>query len=481
MSGIERGYVEILVHTSAPSRGPDDARYRALAQTYLDFEPANRTVLGGLPKNEGHYEQINSDVQCEPDSQASYRPDDEPDTVPSSLASSQNAQLSQISLSQALDSTDLSFNSVLDNADSPVFRERLVTRPHLSTGAHSQTETQDSTDSWQQPPSTIADSQPENNPALEAYSSPTEALELFLHRMEGPPDPSLGASPLDPDKRPMATFPAESSAELKTAKRPSSPPGSPLPIAHKPTELKSLEPRGHDKVIRLVQNQLDTRKRKHSTLSSDPTQISSSPQEQRATKSHSSVLAKATKCKAAAHQIDSSPPDATQSKESASTPTPTQSSSISSSLRASYASVLEIRAPPPIASVSNLTLDMLRTPSLDQLAKKMPLHILYRPQSETRELRAMERGYWLLTCETWNEDLQRRTWDCLGNFVGKGQAGWAVWCVREEGFGSLRVYCWGAIVGHIYLLLYMASESKIKGTGACWVGGDGQAVITMPS
>jgi hypothetical protein len=472
--------MEILVHTSAPSRGPDDARYRALAQTYLDFEQANRIVLGGQPKSDGHDEQTNGEVQREPESQASYRPDDEPETMPSSLASSQNAQRNQISLSQALDSTDLSFNSVLDNADSPVFRERLATRSQLPTGMLAQTETQDSTDSWQQPPSTIADSQPENNPALEAYSSPTKALERFLHRMDGPKDPSFGASRLHPGKPTGTTFPAESPIELEATGMPRLSPGSPLPIAHEPTGLKSHAPRGRKKDVPYTQNQLETRKRKQSTLSSNPTQISSSLPEKRSKNAHSNVLANATRSKMA-HQIESSPPEATQPKEVASIPTPTQSSSVLSSSRASYASALEIRAPPPIASVSKLTLDMLRTPSLDQLAKKMPLHILYRPQTETRELRAMERGYWLLPCKTWNEDLQRRTWDCLGNFVGKGQAGWGVWCVREEYLGSLRVYCWGAIVGHIYLLLYMASESKIKGTGASWVGGDGQAVVTMPS
>ena len=40
MPGTARGDVEIWVHTTAPSRGQDDARYRALAQAYLDFEPA---------------------------------------------------------------------------------------------------------------------------------------------------------------------------------------------------------------------------------------------------------------------------------------------------------------------------------------------------------------------------------------------------------------------------------------------------------
>ena len=57
MSGIERGYVEILVHTSAPSRGQDDTRYRALADVYLAFEPANRTALDELSQSYSQDEQ----------------------------------------------------------------------------------------------------------------------------------------------------------------------------------------------------------------------------------------------------------------------------------------------------------------------------------------------------------------------------------------------------------------------------------------
>jgi hypothetical protein len=93
----------------------------------------------------------------------------------------------------------------------------------------------------------------------------------------------------------------------------------------------------------------------------------------------------------------------------------------------------------------------------------------------------MERGYWLVNCESWNEGLRGRFWNCLGNYIGKDLLGWGVWCARGENYGTLRVYCWGIIVGHIYLLLYMASEGKIKGKGARWIGGNGQAIIEMPS
>lgn len=97
--------------------------------------------------------------------------------------------------------------------------------------------------------------------------------------------------------------------------------------------------------------------------------------------------------------------------------------------------------------------------------------------------------------------------------MGSGRAGWGVWCLRmvsepedEDGGGGcgsgkggggdgdgdggengsevnglgLRIYCWGEVVGHIYLLLYLVSERKIKGTDAKWVDGGGEVVVVMP-
>jgi hypothetical protein len=134
-----------------------------------------------------------------------------------------------------------------------------------------------------------------------------------------------------------------------------------------------------------------------------------------------------------------------------------------------------------MTSASVLTAEMLITNHLHKLSEKMSLAILYQPISQTRDLRPMERGHWIVNCQDWNNGLRKRFWDCLGNFVGKNMAGWGVWCIRSEDHGTMRVYCWGIIVGHIYLLLYLASESKIKGVDAQWIGGDGQAVIKMKS
>ncbi len=106
-------------------------------------------------------------------------------------------------------------------------------------------------------------------------------------------------------------------------------------------------------------------------------------------------------------------------------------------------------------------------------------------------------------------------WKFLTDFVGEGRAGWGVWCEwrtqgylpasspspshwstcdNEESIGNgtgkgsrneeeqrdvLKVYCWGEVVGHIYMVLFIASERMVKGTGARWVDGGGQVVVRL--
>ena len=104
----------------------------------------------------------------------------------------------------------------------------------------------------------------------------------------------------------------------------------------------------------------------------------------------------------------------------------------------------------------------------------------------------------------WDDKLKAEFWDYLHTFVGREQAGWGTWCVREpygpgtRGRGSeeggraeeqrreeeeeeevVRVYCWGEVVGEIWLLLFIASGRKIKGVGARWVDAGGMAVVVM--
>ncbi|KUJ11061.1 uncharacterized protein LY89DRAFT_689010 [Mollisia scopiformis] len=142
---------------------------------------------------------------------------------------------------------------------------------------------------------------------------------------------------------------------------------------------------------------------------------------------------------------------------------------------------LEIRPRPPETSVGELKAEMLISPKLHTAAQRMPLASYFTPIKQTRDLLPMERGYWLVNCSTWTEEVRVGCWNFLGELVGNGLAGWGVWCVRDAQFETIRVYCWGIVVGHIYLVLIAGSYNRIKKSDASWIAGDGKTIIRMPS
>ena len=96
-----------------------------------------------------------------------------------------------------------------------------------------------------------------------------------------------------------------------------------------------------------------------------------------------------------------------------------------------------------------------------------------------------------------DEKAKKQFWDYLRTFVGGGQAGWGTWCVWEfEGpirskdgdkekqaprrhREVVKVYCWGEVVGEIWLLLFIFSGKKVTETDAQWVDAGGEAVVVM--
>jgi hypothetical protein len=140
---------------------------------------------------------------------------------------------------------------------------------------------------------------------------------------------------------------------------------------------------------------------------------------------------------------------------------------------------LDIRSPDPPVSCEDIRPDALVSDTLRKLARDFNMERRFRPKQQLRELRPFERGYWLLDCSSWEESLKWAAWAFLTNYIGDGQAGWGVWCRRNEDFTWIRLYCWGSVVGYMYLVLYLASRRKILHTGSSWLGGDGQAVIVM--
>lgn len=114
----------------------------------------------------------------------------------------------------------------------------------------------------------------------------------------------------------------------------------------------------------------------------------------------------------------------------------------------------------------------------------------------TRTPRVLERGHWLVPIDGFDEKVKKELWDHLRTFVGGGQAGWGTWCVWEseelirgkDGDKEnraprhrevVKVYCWGEVVGEIWLLLFIFSGRKVGKTDAQWVDAGGEAVVVM--
>lgn len=187
---------------------------------------------------------------------------------------------------------------------------------------------------------------------------------------------------------------------------------------------------------------------------------------------------------------------------------------------------LEIKPPPPPISTSPFTTHI--TPTLEMLSTRLKSPRTYSPAEQTRDLDSLERGHWYLRLNLipsgqdnthtpaintsaptpWDMVLFSRFWTFLSDFIKEGRAGWGVWCILEaegdEGSNStspskeaeehshstdsvkaqhlvsLKIFTWGEIARHIYLLLFLASERQIRKMGAQWRDAGDKVVIQMP-
>jgi len=162
---------------------------------------------------------------------------------------------------------------------------------------------------------------------------------------------------------------------------------------------------------------------------------------------------------------------------------------------------VELRPPPPPISTAPFTTHV--TPTLSMLVERLNPARTYRPVRQTRDLDKLERGYWAVQicihpdplgadatgtnrARSWNRELFARFWRFLVEFIGEARAGWGVWCFldhapEDESEGVLlKVYAWGEVAMHVYLLLFLASERRIRGLEAKWMDSKEEVVIQMP-
>jgi hypothetical protein len=496
MTSIASTNIEILVHTTAPSGGQDDARYRALARAYMRFEPETRRNLRE-DSSSNEVDLVGSQAQSqlqqelfqptqERESAASYQPEEvEEEEASTGHRSSLTSEILDLSSHAGLmPSPRLSFNSVLDNIDSPVFR-RLVTRDEHVSRLGSKQHSQDSSDSWRPPPSSVADSQPENDRPVPVFTSPSRILELYLPKSAAQePSPQLGIREPRDHETEAGSISADQdrmSESFESSRIPSSPsPNKGTRRGHVPVR----EGQFHD--VPSAQDPALISKRKWPELSSGGIHTSSAPLRP----SNNSAACSDGHLPSLPTSPRKRHCTKTSSSENIGTTTTLTSSQIMKALRSSppstdipspWSNLLEIRPAPPTTSTADLDPQTFITDTLHQLAAKTSAARHFRPVSTIRDLRPMERGYWLLNCESWDDGLRKRCWHFLGNCIGKNFVGWGVWCMRDAEHSTIRVYCWGIVVPYIFLLLCLASEGKIMKIGASWIGGDGQPIIKMPS
>lgn len=414
---------EILVHASAPSRGPDDARYRKEAQGLLGFEPVKRLDL--LP--EQWQDESASSVPERLLSQgddwiAVQRPIGPPRDLPSSLietlekATPYRASPSDIGIDTsviplppfpctskikaAVPLSAITSPPKLHVERTPALPCRRTTPTAIAFSETVSSPCHSKSNSWRTPPSVIPDSQPTGSPAvrLKISSSPCR-------------------------KRASQSSPSSSSKQVR---------------------------------------ELQNRKRRHGQLKSDVTSAgwkgadSDEPlvplssreiaQEKRHPDSYKEV------------PLEIHPPR----------PYPST---------AHYSTHLT----PPLRTLSrtlplaDLFKPSFQTRSLDKL-ERGHWYIQIKDWDEVRKAKFWQfltifisegRAGWGVWCS--------KEVESDSNNTGSSKENRDPEAMREV----VKVYCWGEVVREVWLMLWLASAKRILNTGARWVDAQGETVFEM--
>ncbi|KAF4977421.1 hypothetical protein FZEAL_6050 [Fusarium zealandicum] len=444
---------EILVHIAAPSRAADDVVYRQLARAYLSFQPQTRTAL---PLTEPR---VNAQARVM-----------ERDQTRVQAAPSPGRGITTYSFGQSFEigSQDLSFEGVFDNRSSPRIRHAALIQDGVPSS--SQETGAASLKSWCELPSQISDSYPMPDAGL-LHVSPTRVLQRYIGQTSSPQASRTSPSPTARKWRALASDPDRVDV-------PSS-----LPV---PSSEESLPLQG-SRCIR-TNNVIPVTPQAPKTAPAAPVlNEAQSPAfenlELDITHISSSVIS--SRSPAPSPRAGSEPPPAKRSKvshiqhgdlvRSSSDTGPT--TSIRNSQAEQLSSSLEIRPPSPSVGVDDVGPSDLVSEKLGKLAQDLSSR--YRPIAK-RAMDPFERGYWLLNCTGWSPETRFDTWVFLSNYLHSGLAGWGTWCRRDRAHEWIRLYCWGHVAKHTYLLLYLASGRQLKTTWASWYGADGELVLEVP-
>jgi hypothetical protein len=93
------------------------------------------------------------------------------------------------------------------------------------------------------------------------------------------------------------------------------------------------------------------------------------------------------------------------------------------------------------------------------------------------------RGYWSIDPSTWPVGLQYEFWTSLHECVTSGRLGWGTTLFRDASsahtLGKVRLYCWGEVVEHTWLLMWLCSKGNIVGAESRWYDAEGNVVFEV--
>lgn len=469
---------EILVHVSAPSRASDDARYRREALEYLHFEPGIRHAVLV------HENQI--------------APTSEPARL---LVQGGGGSFSDAELSPKTSALSTQSSSWKSRAESVRALGKIAGPWRTPEG----------------PRAGISHLPISATPALNPWSK-IPSKSPYIHVEHTPANIRPRSAPADPvyvQETPRSRRAQSDSWETPPSVIPDSQPS--LPYLKRPLPSSSPSP-----------------SRRFS---------SRSPKRQRRRSSSPSVEASSPLCRSSSAPASPSWQLQRSSTSSPVRPTVEKHRSpLPESASLPFATILAIYSPPPQPSAepfethitSYLEVLIEHLPLITFFAPQQ----LHPP---IRTLRVHERGHWaVMIPSSFPTGEWQKFWSYLEEFISMGRASFGVWCVVEgrriEGGGRSRVsggklgelgeaemterrrgkevevrrsseaitdvddkkqvpdeeawmqkvenpllkmYCWGEIVPHIWLLLFTSSHRRFKGCGAQWIDAGGEVVIQM--
>ncbi|KAK6336344.1 hypothetical protein TWF696_001905 [Orbilia brochopaga] len=147
------------------------------------------------------------------------------------------------------------------------------------------------------------------------------------------------------------------------------------------------------------------------------------------------------------------------------------------------------------------------TPMMQRLYANAKLDKYFRPKTFAREMRRRERGYWRMDLSRWprsggskasaagnggltaaksTAEKKYDFWNRLAGYVRGGDLGEARLFFESESEGAgdhvgdiLRLYCWGEVAVHIWVILYAISDRIVSALALKWVDSAGHTIIEM--